>query len=158
MCVSKKKAIETAAIAKEITSIFTHAAKHSKPCPSDDMLTSKVSKRLGQEVTKRQVEYSVRRLRRENVIDTCKGKGGGYRSVYIVNLDLWTGRSENKRKYPARQTYNREDYPKRTQTPRTCLSCGKTFKSPHPVAINRICETCARRAMFSSGQDMQVAI
>jgi DNA-binding transcriptional MocR family regulator len=36
--------------------------------------------------------------------------------------------------------------PRREESPRKCLGCARVFRSPEPVAVNRLCLNCTKRA------------
>ncbi len=145
----------TAEISRAVESLLTAAAVDEAPCPSNDAMGRESTKIVGEYVRPRQIEYAIRRLRDGGKIEMAN-TGGGYRQVYVKEVDKWTAISKNERHYPPHRKQAARDVSgnKRPQLKRRCLSCGRDFESRHPVASHRICGECTQTDVYRGGGDL----
>lgn len=148
MCTSKEKAMEAAEISRAVEDLLEKAAASAKPCPSNDWLSSEVSRQIGRDVRSRQIEYAVKCLRKIGKIETTNSRGG-YRQVYVASIGKWTEVSKNERSYRPRRNAARTKNTKEMMEKRLCLTCGTMFNSLW--SGNRRCDPCKNKASWRNG-------
>ena len=100
---------------------------------------------LGEACGLKKVPEYIRRLKDAGLIVVTKAPGGG-RVVTIVS----TGDSTKSCKNIGPMTKKPRPQAHAVPTPRRCLRCGDEFKSVHPPAVHRICNSC-RQSINNNG-------
>jgi hypothetical protein len=83
----------------------------------------------------------------ESVYDIAQELGRGSGSVdNVVARLVRQGALKRRKPRKAPDEAAAPPPPPRRESPRKCLGCARVFRSPEPLAVNRLCLNCSKRA------------